>query len=82
MEILHLYQMLDFSYWSDAEGFVIWDDENKDNENVCPKMFSKNTLRSFTVCYSTTGSACQEITLPNKAPFLSDSPMIHYFARR
>ena len=55
------------------EGFVIWDDENKDNKNsregVLPEgLFNEDTKIFF--CCSTTGSASQEITLPNKAPFL------------
>jgi len=55
------------------EGFVIWDDENKDNKNsregVLPEgLFNEDTKIFF--CCSTTGSASQEIALPNKAPFL------------
>ena len=41
--------MLEFSYQSDAEGVVMWDDENKDNKTCYLKMFSKNTPRSFSV---------------------------------
>ena len=42
--------MLDFSYWSDAEGFVMWDDENKDNKTCYrPKIFSIKTPRYFPV---------------------------------
>lgn len=55
------------------EGFVIWDDENKDNKNskegALPEgLFNEDTKIFF--CCSTTGSASQEITLPNTAPFL------------
>ena len=55
------------------EGFVIWDDENKDNKNskegVLPEGLFNEDTKIFFYC-STTGSASQEITLPNKAPFL------------
>lgn len=55
------------------EGFVIWDDENKDNKNskygdLPEGLFNEDSKIFF--CCSTTGSASKEITLPNKAPFL------------
>ncbi|KAL9984820.1 hypothetical protein ACROYT_G007155 [Oculina patagonica] len=55
------------------EGFVIWDDENKDNKNskngVLPEgLFNEDTKIFF--CCSTSGSASKEITLPNKASFI------------
>ncbi|PFX18014.1 uncharacterized protein LOC111340085 [Stylophora pistillata] len=54
------------------EGFVIWDDENKDNKNskdgeLPEGLFNEDTKIFF--CCSITGSAGKEITLPNKAPF-------------
>lgn len=54
------------------EGFVIWDDENKDNKNskdgVLPEgLFNEDTKIFY--CCSTSGSASEEITLPNKTPF-------------
>ena len=54
------------------EGFVIWDDENKDNKNskygdLPEGLFNEDTKIFF--CCSTTGSASKEITLPNEAPF-------------
>jgi len=55
------------------EGFVIWDDENKDNKNskdgeLPEGLFNEDTKIFF--CCSTSGSADKEITLPNKSPFL------------
>ena len=44
--------MLEFSYLSDAEGVVMWDDENKDNKTCYLKMFSKNTLIKIFFCCS------------------------------
>ena len=54
------------------EGFVIWDDENKDNKNskdgVLPEgLFNEDTKIFY--CCSTSGSASEGITLPNNAPF-------------
>lgn len=55
------------------EGFVIWDDENKDNKNskdgeLPEGLFNEDTKIFF--CCSTSGSASKEIILPNIAPFL------------
>lgn len=55
------------------EGFVIWDDENKDNKNskngeLPEGLFNEDTKIFF--CCSTSGSVDTEITLPNKSPFL------------
>ncbi|XP_068708333.1 uncharacterized protein [Montipora foliosa] len=55
------------------EGFVIWDDENKDNKNskrgeLPEGLFNEDTKIFF--CCSTSGSSGKEITLPNKSPFL------------
>ena len=55
------------------EGFVIWDDENKDNKNskvgdLPEGLYNEDTKIFF--CCSTSGSANKEIVLPNKSPFL------------
>ena len=55
------------------EGFVIWDDENKDNKNskrgeLPEGLFNEDTKIFF--CCSSSGSSGKEITLPNKSPFL------------
>ena len=55
------------------EGFVIWDDENKDNKNskvgdLPEGLYNEDTKIFF--CCSTSGSANREIVLPNKSPFL------------
>ena len=54
------------------EGFVIWDDENKDNQNeaggVKPEgLYTEDTKLFF--CCSTTGSTNKPISLPNDKPF-------------
>lgn len=55
------------------EGFVIWDDENKDNKNskrgeLPEGLFNEDTKIFF--CCSTSGPVGKEIILPNKSPFL------------
>ena len=54
------------------EGFVIWDDENKDNQDdaggVKPDgLYTEDTKVFF--CCSTAGSASKPIRLPNDRPF-------------
>ena len=55
--------------------------KTKTTKHVTRRCFQK-THQDLFLLQPTTGSACQEITLPNKGPFLSDSPMIHYFVTR
>ena len=55
-----------------SEGFVIWDDENTDNQNdkggVLPEgQYTEDTKIYF--CCSTHGFADKDIPLPSKKPF-------------